>query len=249
MWLRSQMRPPFMEVPSGLILLGFCNIPSFRNSSLKSYCNEILTPVHTSWTYSTYFFEISRKLATRNSDLFMLLHWYCHRGFCCGKMITFTLKILNIFGDVCTRDGTSSHCQRDASAQIVMSHNNSTQILESIPFTPSFVIKWHDRHRYLPIHNVPYLMSPSSPPHCSKTSTQISLTLVYTKNITQFPDRNAILHRWTNGILRDLCWKGISEAYLILQQPRGCPHIPGVSPIHHSFIQQMDVHHNRIPSD
>ena len=101
--------------------------------------------------------------------MFILLHWYCHRGFGCGKMITFTLKIFNIFGDVYTRDGTISLCQRDASAQIVVSHNYRTQVLESIPFTPSVVTKWHDRHRYLSIHHVPHLMSLSSPRHCSKT--------------------------------------------------------------------------------
>ena len=101
--------------------------------------------------------------------MFILLHWYCHRGFGCGKMITFTLKIFNIFGDVYTRDGTISFCQRDASAQIVVSHNYPTQVLGSIPFTPSVVTKWHDRHRYLSIHHVPYPMSLSSPRHCSKT--------------------------------------------------------------------------------
>ena len=47
-------------------------------------------------------------------------------------MIKFTLKIFNIFGDVYTRNGTISFCQRDASAQIVMSHNYSTQV--SDPF-------------------------------------------------------------------------------------------------------------------
>ena len=101
--------------------------------------------------------------------MFILLHWYCHRGFGCGKMITFTLKIFNLFGDVYTRNGTISLCQRDASAQIVVSHNYPTQVLGSIPFTPSVVTKWHDRHRYLSIHHVPYLMSLSSPRHCSKT--------------------------------------------------------------------------------
>ena len=104
-----------------------------------------------------------------NSVMFILLHWYCHRGFGCGKMITFTLKIFNIFGDVYTHDRTISLCQRDASAQIVVSHNYRTQVLGSIPFTPSVVTKWHDRHRYLSIYHVPYLMSLSGPRHCSKT--------------------------------------------------------------------------------
>ena len=36
--------------------------------------------------------------------------------------------MFNIFGDVYTRYGTISLCQRDASAQIVMSHNYSTQV-------------------------------------------------------------------------------------------------------------------------
>ena len=40
----------------------------------------------------------------------------------------------------------------------------------SDPFrSPTLVTKWHDRHRYLSIHYVPYLMSLSSPGHCSKT--------------------------------------------------------------------------------
>ena len=56
-------------------------------------------------------------------------------------MITFTLKIFNIFGDVYTRDGTISLCQRDASAQIIVSHNYPTQVLGSIPLTPSVVTK------------------------------------------------------------------------------------------------------------
>ena len=41
----------------------------------------------------------------------------------------------------------------------------------SISFTPSLITKWHDCHRYLSIHHVPYLMSLTSPRHCSKTST------------------------------------------------------------------------------
>ena len=118
---------------------------------------------------SFYFFEINRTRTTGNSVMFILLHWYCHRGLGWGKMITFTLNIFNIFCDVYTRDGTISLCQRDASAQIVVSHNYRTQVLGSIPFTPSLVTKWHDRHGYLSIHHVPYLMSLNSPRHCSKT--------------------------------------------------------------------------------
>ena len=30
--------------------------------------------------------------ATGNSLMFILLRWYCHRGFGCGKMITFTFQ-------------------------------------------------------------------------------------------------------------------------------------------------------------
>ena len=107
--------------------------------------------------------------------MFILLHWYCHRGFGCGEMITFTLKIFNIFGDVYTRDGTISLGQRDASAQIVVSHNYRTQVLGSIPFTPSVVTKWHDRHRYLSIYHMPHLMSLSIPRHCSKTLTNAGI--------------------------------------------------------------------------
>ena len=118
---------------------------------------------------SSLFLWNQQKTCNGYSVMFILLHWYCHRGFGCGKMIIFTLKIFNIFGDVYTRDGTISLCQRDASAQIVVSHNYPTQVLGSIPFTPSVVTKWYDRHRYLSIHHVPYLMSLSSPRHCSKT--------------------------------------------------------------------------------
>ena len=121
--------------------------------------------------YRLYFYEINRKRATGNPVMFILLHWYCHRGFGSGKMITFTLKIFNSFGDVYTRDGTISLCQRDASAQIVVSHNYPTKVLGSILFTPSVVTKWYDRHRYLSIHHVPYLMSLSRPRHCSTTLT------------------------------------------------------------------------------
>ena len=49
---------------------------------------------------SSLFFEINRKRATGNSVMFILLHWYCLGGFGCGKMVTFTLKIFNIFCDV-----------------------------------------------------------------------------------------------------------------------------------------------------
>ena len=132
----------------------------------------VVNKSRTCWTtivISSLFLWNNRKHAMGNSAMFILLHWYCHRGFGCGKMITFTLKIFYIFGDVYTCDGTISLCQRDASAQIVVSHNYPTQVLGSIPFTPSVVTKWHDRHRYLSIHHVPYLMSLSSPRHCSKT--------------------------------------------------------------------------------
>ena len=111
----------------------------------------------------------SEKNATGNFVMFISLHWYCHRGLGCGKMIKFTLKIFNIFGDVYTRDGTISLCQSDAIAQIVMSHKVQFTSSGSIPFTPSLVTKWHDRHRYLSIQHVPYLMGLSSPRHCSKT--------------------------------------------------------------------------------
>ena len=79
-----------------------------------------------------------------NSVMFMLLHWYCHRSLGCGKMIKFISKIFNIFGDVCTRDGTISLCQRDSSAQIVMSHNYSTQVSDPFcsppPWSPNNMI-------------------------------------------------------------------------------------------------------------
>ena len=107
--------------------------------------------------------------------MFILLHWYCLGGFGCDKMVTFTLKIFNIFCDVVhtRRDhltlSTRCKCTDRYDSKL------STQVLGSIPFTPSVVTKWHDRHRYLSIHHVPYLMSLSSPRHCSKT-----LSLWYT---------------------------------------------------------------------
>ena len=104
-----------------------------------------------------------------NSVMFMLLHWYCHLGLGCGKMKKFTLKIFNIFGDVYTRDGTIPLCPRDAIAQIVMSHKVQYTSFGSIPLTPSLFTKWHDHHRYLSVHHVPYLMNLNSPRHCSKT--------------------------------------------------------------------------------
>ena len=79
--------------------------------------------------YRLYFFEINRKCAMGNSVMFMLLQWYCHKGFGCSKMITFAFKMFKIFGDVYTRDGTIPLCQWcNASAQVVMSHNRNTQV-------------------------------------------------------------------------------------------------------------------------
>ena len=76
--------------------------------------------------------------------MFMLLHWYCHKGFGCVKMVTFTLKIFNIFDDVYTRDGIITLCQPDASAQVVMSHNHGTQVLDPFrshpPWSPNDMI-------------------------------------------------------------------------------------------------------------
>ena len=59
-------------------------------------------------------------------------------------MIKFTLKIFNIFGDVYAHDSTISLCQRDASAQIVMSHNYGTQVSDPFrsppPWSPNDMI-------------------------------------------------------------------------------------------------------------
>ena len=68
--------------------------------------------------------------------MFMLLHWYCHKGFGCGKVIIFASIIFNIFGDVYTRDGTISPCQHDAGVQIVMGHNHNTQVLDPFRSSP-----------------------------------------------------------------------------------------------------------------
>ena len=106
-------------------------------------CKQIAYVLGNDW-YRLYFFEINRKRVTGNSVMFMLLHWYCHRGLGCGKLIKFTLKIFNIFGDAYTRDGTISLCQRDASARIVRSHNYSTQVSDPFrshpPWSPNDMI-------------------------------------------------------------------------------------------------------------
>ena len=93
---------------------------------------------------SSLFLWNQQKTTMGNFVMFMLLHWYCHRGFGCGKMITFTLKIFNIFGDVYTHDGTISLCQRDAIAHVVMSYNHSTQVSDPFysppPWSPNDMI-------------------------------------------------------------------------------------------------------------
>ena len=114
-------------------------IDAFQSLLCDGRSAAVLNKACTCWAtivISSYLFEINRKRATSNSVMFNLLHWYCHRGFGCGKMITFTLKIFKIFGDVYTRDGAISLCKCDASTQIVMSHNYRTQVLGSISFTP-----------------------------------------------------------------------------------------------------------------
>ena len=49
---------------------------------------------------SSFLWNQQKKPAMSNSVMFILLHWYCLGGFGCGKMVTFTLKIFNIFCDV-----------------------------------------------------------------------------------------------------------------------------------------------------
>ena len=44
----------------------------------------------------------------------------------------------------------------------------STQVSDPFCSPTPLVTKWHDRHGYLSIHHVPYLMSLNSPRHCSK---------------------------------------------------------------------------------
>ena len=105
-------------------------------------CAAVVNKSRTCWArlwYRLHFVEINRKSATGNSVIFMLLHWYCHRCLGCGKMIKFTLKIVNIFGDVFTRDGTISLCQHDASAQIVVSHNFSTHVSDPFRSSPHWL--------------------------------------------------------------------------------------------------------------
>ena len=91
-----------------------------------------------------FFFQINRKHAARNFLMIMLLHWYCHRSFGCGKMIAFTLKIFIIFGDVYICEGTITLSQRGASAQVIISHNHSTQVSDLFcsppPWSPNDMI-------------------------------------------------------------------------------------------------------------
>ena len=59
-------------------------------------------------------------------------------------MIAFTWKILIIFGDVYTCEGTITLSQRGASAQVIVSHNHSTQVSDlfrsSPPWSPNEMI-------------------------------------------------------------------------------------------------------------
>ena len=119
---------------------------TFQSLFCDVHSAATVTQSHTCWAkivwYGLYFFEINGKCATGNSVMFMLLHWYCYRGFGCGKMITFALKIFNIFCDVYTRDGTISLGQHDASAQVMMSHNQSTLVWD--PFWSPPPLSSHD---------------------------------------------------------------------------------------------------------
>ena len=92
------------------------------------------------------------------TDVLVVVKWY----HLLWKFSTFSVSF--------THETGSSHF---VNAQIVVSHNYRTQVLGSTPFTPSVVPKLHDRHRYLSIYHVPYLMSLSIPRHCSKTLSQI----------------------------------------------------------------------------
>ena len=151
-------RPTAVKFKLGLYQLDIFNIPSWVSfghfyASFHKFLSGMPYILRKkcfatkSRTCCLYFFEINRKRATDNSVMFILLYWYCHRGFGCGKMITFTLSV------TFTHVTGPSHFVNT----IIVSHNYRTQVLGSIPFTPSVVIKWHDRHRYLSIHHVPYL--------------------------------------------------------------------------------------------
>ena len=117
-------------------------------------------------------------------------------------MIQFTLIIFNIFGNVYTRDGTISLCQRDASARIVLNHKVQYTSFGSFPLTPTLVTKWHDRHRYLLIHHVSYLMSLSGPRNCSKTLRVIiryNVVQMYTFVTTVTETKTSITHGSRNN--------------------------------------------------
>ena len=96
-----------------------------------------------------FIFYINRERARGNSVMLRLFHWYYHRAFGYGKMMTFTLKIFNIYGDVYTRYGAILLCQRDASAQVVMSHNHSTQVLDPFCSPPPWSPKTWSSQTYI----------------------------------------------------------------------------------------------------
>ena len=101
----------FRKCPPGMPCILWKNISKFvfENSRLQ------IADAFQLW-YRRYFFEINRKRATGNFMMFMLLHWYCHRGFGCGKIITFNLKISTFSVTYTHTMGPSHFCQRDASA-------------------------------------------------------------------------------------------------------------------------------------
>ena len=76
--------------------------------------------------YRLHFFEINRICATGDFVVLMLFYWYCHRGYGCGKIITLTLKIFNILGDLYTRDGTSHFVN-------VMQVHRSLWVITTVP--------------------------------------------------------------------------------------------------------------------
>ena len=94
--------------------------------------------------YRLHFFEINRKVQRVTLSCSCCFTDIVTDVLSCGKIIKLTMKFFNIFGDVYTRDGTILLCLRDASAQIVVSHNISTQVSDPFhsapPWSPNDMI-------------------------------------------------------------------------------------------------------------
>ena len=112
-----------MKVHLGLYQLDIFNIPSWVSfehfhASFRKYQSGmpytlgknisefVLVNSRFQIDYIVYIsLKSSEKSATGNFVMFMSLHWYCHRGLGCGKMIKFTFT----FSVTCTHATGPSH--------------------------------------------------------------------------------------------------------------------------------------------